>query len=131
MTQSTPVRHYMATKLVTARPDMSIHEAMALLITNDVSGLPVVDDRGELVGLLSERDCLRVTFPSGPHHHPGGRVADYMTRDLRTIDAEADIVQAIQTFLACSFRRLPVLDGGRLVGQLSRRDAMRALSDLW
>ncbi|MCB9832639.1 MAG: CBS domain-containing protein [Planctomycetes bacterium] len=131
MTTTTPVSRYMATKLVTAHPEMSIHEAMSILITHDVSGLPVVGDSGELVGMLSERDCLRVTFPAGPHHHPEGRVKDYMSHEVRTIDADADIVQAIQTFLACSFRRLPVLDDGRLVGQLSRRDAMRALPDLW
>jgi CBS domain-containing protein len=124
------VRDYMSTQLVVATPRMSVHEAMHLMVEHEVSGLPVVDSRARVVGVLSERDCLEVAFEAGYHAGLGARVADVMTREVETLEAGGDVVAAIERFLRGSYRRYPVVEAGRIVGQLSRRDALRALMDL-
>lgn len=121
------VRELMATDVRTVRPDLDLFEAAALLLRHGVSGLPVVDDDGRLVGILTEQDCLRSAFAIDYYRESVGRVRDAMTADPRTVEAGANVMLAIELFLANAFRRLPVVDDGRLVGILSRRDALRLL----
>lgn len=131
MPESVKVRDYMARKLVTLNPDTEILRAVHTLISNDIAAAPVVDDAGNLVGILTERDCIRVVLTAGYHAEYGGQVADYMSKNVDTISAEDSIVDAAKLFLGDRFHRYPVLDDGRLVGQISRRDVMRALEKLW
>ena len=131
MSESVKVRDYMAKKLVTLSPDTEILRAVHTLLTNDVAAAPVVDEAGELVGILTERDCIRVVLTAGYHSEYGGQVSDYMNPDVETIDAGDSIVDAAKLFLGERFHRYPVMEGGRLVGQISRRDVMRALEKLW
>lgn len=120
------VREFMVTSVVTLAPDMDIFQAMRLLIQSRISGAPVVTLHQELVGVLSEKDCLRV-FASGAYYSgAGGTVSDYMTRQVTTLSPDDDLFQAAELLLAHSFRRLPVVDDGRLVGQVSRRDVLLA-----
>jgi CBS domain-containing protein len=120
------VRDVMATSLITLRADMPIHEAIALLLKNRISGAPVVDAEQKLVGVLSEKDCLRVFANDAYFHLAGGAVGDYMSRTLSTVGPDDDVFKVADLFLRNSFRRLPVLEGGRLVGQVSRRDILKA-----
>jgi len=129
MSPPTTVRDWMSTDLVAAHAGMSVHEAMALLLEHRVSGLPVIDDRGDIVGILTERDCLRVAYAASYYQDLGSLVGETMTREVETIDADADIATAIERFLKSPYRRFPVLQGTRLVGQISRRDVLRALRD--
>ena len=131
MLKSVRVRDYMATKLVTLRPDTEILRAVNTLLANDIAGAPVVDDDGNLVGILTERDCMRVVLNAGYHSEYGGQVSEYMSKDVETIAAEESIVDAAKLFFGERFHRYPVLENDRLVGQLSRRDVMRALAKLW
>ena len=124
-------RDFMATELVVLSPEMSVHEAMRLFLENDVSGAPVVDVHGSVAGVLTERDCLQVIYRASYHKDPGGSVAEYMSQKIKTIDADTDLIEVIEIFLRSRFRRFPVLDGTRLVGQISRRDILRAVVDLW
>lgn len=121
------VREVMATGLLTLKKDMTILHAITLLLKNRVSGAPVVDENTKLVGIISEKDCLKVFvneafFSEGS----GGLVEDYMSRDVKTIDPDDDVFTAAELFMNNSFRRLPVVDEGNLVGQLSRRDVLIA-----
>jgi CBS domain-containing protein len=100
------------------------------LVQHRIAGAPVVNDQGELVGMLSELDCLKVALNAGYYGDWGGPVSDYMTPDVETVDAEMNIIDLAQKFLDSGFRRFPVLQGNRLVGQISRRDVLRALGDL-
>jgi CBS domain-containing protein len=120
------VREFMVTNVVTLRPDMPIREAIDILLKHRISGAPVVDAAGHLLGTLSEKDCLRVFANAAFYHTDPGEVEDYMTRDVCTIDPEADLFRAADIFLKNSFRRLPVVENGRLVGQISRRDVLNA-----
>lgn len=120
------VRDVMATKLVTLQGDQDVHEAIAVLVKHHISGAPVVDAAGQLIGILSEKDCLRV-FASGAYYQlSGGRVGDYMSRQVTTVGPDDDVFKVAEIFLKNSYRRLPVLEAGRLVGQVSRRDILQA-----
>ena len=91
----------------------------------------MVDENGNLVGSLTERDCMRVVLNAGYHSEYGGHVSEYMSKEVATIAAEESIVDAAKLFLGERFHRYPVVENGRLVGQMSRRDVMRALEKLW
>ena len=124
------VRDYMAGHLVTFKPDMDVIDAIHELVKQRIAGAPVVDDKGDLVGMLSELDCMKVALNAGYYGDWGGPVADYMTKGVESVDADMNIVDLAQKFLESGFRRFPVLRNNRLVGQISRRDALRALSEL-
>jgi len=125
------VADYMATDLVTLTAEMEINKAMTELLDKRVSGAPVVDDQGRVVGMLSKKDCLRAAFSASYHREWGGTVAEYMTKDVQTLHPDATLLQAVETFLAGPYRRFPVLRDGQLVGQISRADVLQALVDQW
>ncbi|MBT5266594.1 MAG: CBS domain-containing protein [Rhodospirillaceae bacterium] len=121
----------MTRDLVTFTPDMGIHDAIKALLGAEVSGGPVLDDAGEIVGMLSIKDCLAIAFEASYHQEPGGKVAEFMSSDVETIEARTDIVEVADIFLKSRYRRFPVVEGGRLVGQISRYDVLKALGNLW
>lgn len=131
MNRVQPVKDYMSVNIVTFTPGMDIHHAIKVLVERQISGAPVVDEQENLVGILSERDCLKVSFSAGYHGDWGGRVAEYMRCEVQTVDAHMDIVEMAEIFLKSPYRRFPVVAGNRLVGQISRRDVLRALEELW
>lgn len=131
MLKSVKVRDYMAANLVTLSPDMEILDAIHSLVEKRISGAPVVDEHGNLVGVLSEMDCMRVALNAGYHEEYGGHVEEYMSRDVRTVEADASILELAQRFIDGPYRRFPVVESNRLVGQISRRDVLRALEFLW
>jgi len=124
-------RDYMSTRLFTLGPDLDVLTAMRLLLDAEVSGAPVLDGRGNLVGILTQRDCLNVGLQGVYHQEPAGRVADYMSRPVETVDAGASLAELVERFRQSRYRRFPVVEGNRLVGQISRRDVLRAVLDLW
>jgi len=125
------IQDYMAKDLATLMPDLGIAEAVGFLLKHDISGAPVVDEAGRLVGLLSMKDCLRAALEDSYHQEFSTTVADHMSADVQTLNAEMDIVSAAKEFLTSRYRRFPVLRDGRLVGQISRSDVLRALNEHW
>lgn len=125
------VADHMQVDLVTLSSDMEIVQAVSVLMDNGVSGACVLDGAGELAGVLSKRDCLKAALNASYYKQWGGTVADYMSIDLETLDAGLDIVAAAERFVSSSYRRFPVLRNGRLVGQISRTDVLKALSEQW
>lgn len=128
--KSSLVKDYMTRTLVTFKPDMDVLDAVHELVKHRIAGAPVVDDVGSLVGVLSELDCLKIALNAGYHGNWGGPVSDFMSRDVTTVDAQMSIIDLAQQFLDSGFRRFPVMQDNRLVGQISRRDALRALEKL-
>ena len=108
------ISDYMAKSVLTLPPDMEIIKAMTVLLEKRFSGAPVVNATGELVGMLSKKDCIRAALHACYHEKPGGIVADHMSRDVRTLDADTDLVKAAEAFTNNPFRRFPVLREGRL-----------------
>lgn len=131
MTSRPTIADYMARDVATLRPGMEINHAVAVLLEKGYSGAPVVDGAGKLVGVLSMKDCLRAALNASYFQEWGGTVADYMSTTVETLDAAFDIVQAAEHFLTSRYRRFPVMSEGRLVGQISRVDLLRALAEQW
>lgn len=124
------VRDYMSTALVVLSPEQDVLRAMRLLLDHRISGAPVVDGQGNLLGLLTQRDCLAVAFQTGYHGDAAGKVSDYMTSDVETVRADTSLVEVIGRFYRSPHRRFPVMDRNRLVGIISRRDVLRAVLEL-
>lgn len=122
------VREFMTPITVQVTPDIEIMKVIALLVERDISGLPVVDDAGALVGFVTERDCIRIALQSGYLDEIGGRVADYMTRQVHCVHPEDSLMDVGELFATSPFRRAPVIEDGLLVGLISRRDVLRALT---
>jgi hypothetical protein len=102
------------------------------------AALPVVDDDDRLVGIVAEADVLRDRMPQDPRLHlrrdgtpgagtPSLLVHGVMTPHVRTVDATADVADIARLFVDERLRSVPVVDGGRLAGIVSRRDLLRAL----
>jgi len=128
--KSSLVKDYMTGKLVTFSPDTDVLDAIHELLQQRIAGAPVVDDHGDLVGMLSELDCMKIALTAGYHGECGGPVSEFMTGDTQTVDAEMSIIDLAQQFLESGFRRYPVLKDNHLIGQISRRDVLRALEQI-
>ena len=121
------VRDFMDVEVPTLRPDADILEAVDFLLTNRVTGAPVCDEAGVLVGIISEKDCLRLLATGVDNEAPSGKVADYMTREVTTVPPRMNVYFAAGMFLNDYVRRFPVVDNGRLVGAITRFDILRAI----
>ncbi len=123
-------RDYMSTSLTVLAPEQDVVRAMQVLVDAGISGAPVIDNHGNLMGLLTQRDCLSAAFRASYHGETAGRVADYMTRDVETVPADTPLIELIERFYRSKRRRFPVLEENQLVGQISRRDVLRAFLDM-
>ncbi|WP_445383626.1 CBS domain-containing protein [Robiginitalea sp. IMCC43444] len=126
------VRDYMTKELITFKPDQSVEEVIDLLIKHRISGGPVVDEDGKLVGIISEGDCIKHISESRYFNMPSkeNQVSSRMIRDVETIDGNMNIFDAAQKFLNARRRRFPILENGRLVGQISQKDVLKATMEL-
>lgn len=127
MSEENTVRMFMSTHVVTLHPDMDVLEAVQILTDRGIPGAPVIDDLGNLVGLLAEKDCLEAVLKATYYEEWGGRVAEYMQNNVHTIEAGMSIIDAAQLFAETSLRGFPVMDNQRIVGQLNRSDMLKAL----
>ncbi len=125
------VRNFMTTDVVTLSPDMDVLRAISILLKHNISGAPVVDGDGALVGMLTERDCMRVGLDAAFNQQSGGTVADFMATDVTTVPAEEAIIDTVRRFYDGEYLRYPVVDGTGLVGVISRSDAMRVIGEYW
>jgi len=130
MLKSIKVRDYMTRGLITLKPDMELFEAISLLQKNRISGAPVVDENGHLIGVLSEGDCLNAIIKDIYYEEAGGRVSEYMSTAVETIGPDEDIIDIAIDFNKKRKRRFPVIEDGRLVGQISQRDILRAVLEI-
>lgn len=122
------VREYMTGDLICFSPETELAKAIETLVRQRISGGPVVNADKQLVGMLSESDCLKGILTGSYFEEASVRVGEVMSTVVDTIEADADIIKAAEQFVSRGIRRLPVLDGGRLVGQISRRDVLRAVN---
>ena len=129
--KSLKVRDTMSTNVITFAPGDSVVHAMATLLERGISGAPVVDEDGALVGILSEVDLIQVVVQDSYYDDPVGIVADFMQTSVECVDPDMDIFSLAQQVLRHHRRRYPVLENDRLVGQISRRDVLRAALDLF
>ncbi len=125
MLNSITVGQYMAKSLITFSPDTEVKDAITLLLDKKISGAPVVGVEGELLGVFSEGDCLR----GGLQDSDLETVGELMSTHVDTVPADVPIMDIADEFVKKGRRRLPVVENGKLVGQISRRDVLRAVKD--
>lgn len=122
------VREFMDRYVDTLSPDTSIMEAVDFLLEKRVTGALVANSKGELVGILTEFDCLRLlALGDAQHEAPKGKVKDFMTPKVQTIPPGMDIYYAAGLFMKVPFRRFAVVENGRIVGAVTRFDLLRAV----
>ncbi|HIB47625.1 MAG TPA: CBS domain-containing protein [Flavobacteriaceae bacterium] len=126
------VSDYMSTNLTTFKPEQSVLEVMNTLIKKKISGGPVVNSNYELVGIISEGDCMKHISTSRYHNHPMQdiKVEDHMVKEVETIDGEMNVFDAADKFLSSRRRRFPIVKDGKLVGLISQKDVLKAALEL-
>jgi len=130
MLQSVNLRDYMLINPVRVKANDNILEAMQVIIDNKISGVCVVDDQNNLVGILSELDCLRAALSAiyNANSNSIGEVSEYMASDnLVVAHPNEDIVDVAQDMLLKNKRRRPVVEDGKLVGQITCRQLLSAV----
>jgi CBS domain-containing protein len=130
--QNITVKDHMSTKLITFKEDDTIEQVMEALTKKKISGAPVVDHSGALVGIISEVDCLREIIKGKYSNTPKfpAKVSEHMTKEVITLSPDLSLFDAAQKFLELRIRRFPVLKDGKLVGQISLSDVIRAFPKL-
>lgn len=126
------VKDYMTRKLITFRPEQSVEEVIDTLIKNRISGGPVVNEKNELIGIISEGDCIKQISESRYYNLPldNNSVEKHMATNVETIDGEMNVFDAANKFLNAKRRRFPIVENGKLVGQISQKDILKAAVDL-
>ena len=122
------VEDIMSRNLIVFKPNETIHEVMSKFIKYRISGGPVVNEKGDLIGVISEADCMKEVSESRYFNLPilDKSVSKFMTKKVDTIEASKTIFEAASYFFKTSRRRFPVLDKEKLVGQISRKDIVIA-----
>jgi len=130
--QQITAEDFMTAKLITFHPDQHIGEVFKILIAKNISGGPVIDNDGKLIGVISEGDCLKEVVKGKYNNSPNkaGTVRDLMVSEVHTIAPDVTILDVAHRFLDLKVRRFPVMRDGKLIGQISQRDVMRAVQEL-
>ena len=126
-------RDLMTTSLVTFRPDQTILEAIQTMLRYRISGGPVIDAEERLIGVISELDCLRLLASDEFYQvdqEEGALVRHFMSAGGKTVPPDLGIYALSHYFLTTAVRRLPVVEGERLIGQISRRDVLRGMEEM-
>lgn len=127
-TMKTTAKDIMSTKLIVAKEGMNIEDAVKLLVNNKITGLPVVDADGKMIGILSEYDIIAQV---GKEKHLEASMFKHKvpyTKIVESVDEGTSLQDILDRFIQLKCRRLPVVDAkSRLVGIISRRDVMKVL----
>jgi len=128
------VEKYMVplSKMITFKPEQPIQDVIKIIVDKKISGAPVLNDQGGLVGLISEKDCLRIIVDQAYNNLPAEtrKVSDYMTAKVQSLSPKTNVVEAAKEFLNSPFRRFTIVENGKLIGQVSRRDILTAAQNM-
>jgi CBS domain-containing protein len=124
------VADYMSTNLVTVTPDTEIVIAIKKLLDHKITSMPVVDQRGKLVGIFSEKDGMKIFLESAYNQSMDGTVGEFMNKEPVVFNADASLVDVATKFQELPVRSFPVFQNAELVGIISRVDVLRALLSL-
>ncbi|MGI9354785.1 MAG: CBS domain-containing protein [Rhizobiaceae bacterium] len=125
------VRDYMTRGVISVSPKTEILKTLHLMHEHDISNAPVVDTNGRLVGMLSDRDCIRGVIQGVYHSEFAGQVGDFMAGDVETIGPDEGLIDVTRRLVDLPHRLYPVVAGGDIVGVISRRDIIAALTEKW
>ena len=121
------VADYMTKRLVTLAKDTPVIDAVKKMLDHKITCAPVVDSKGQLLGMFSEKDGMKVFLDSVYNQGMSGKVGDYMTTEAVRVDAASSIVDLAEKFQKSPIRSIPVFQDGGFVGVISRTDVLKAL----
>ncbi len=121
------VADYMTKKLVTLSQETHVIDAIKKLLEHKITCAPVIDSKGHMLGMFSEKDGMKVFLDSVYNQGMSGKVGDYMTTETVSVDASSSIVDLAEKFQKSSVRSIPVFEDSVFVGVISRTDVLRAL----
>jgi CBS domain-containing protein len=127
MLHSIDLRDYMITNPIKVKDDANLFDTMKIIIDNKVSGVCVINEEKALVGVLSEMDCLAAILKATYNEVGVGLVNEYMTKDVIVAHPSEGIINIAQDMLLKNQRRRPVVENGKLVGQISCRQLLTAV----
>lgn len=120
-----PAKDIMSKDVISIQAKTSILEAIDILLTNKISGMPVIDDQHNLIGIISEKDLLHVMFEDDLDIN--SPVERFMNHKVVSFREDDDVVKICEFFIKKNFRRVPIVQGRKLVGVISRRDILRLI----
>ena len=127
LSNSLLVKDFMTQDPICITTDMNILQATSLLVNNKISGAPVLNEMHMLVGILTERDCIKAATHAGYFNDVGDPVTHYMSKDVEVVSVDDHLLDVATKFINSQYRRFPVIDRDRLVGLISRRSVLQAL----
>ena len=129
MLHSIQMKDFMSKDPVTFGPETAIYDAVHTLLQNKITGATVLNEDGSLAGVVSEMDLLKALEEISYYNQGDGRVGDYMNTDVVVIDEDMNIYDVANRLLELKIRRLPVVEDGKFVGQISCRSILQAMKD--
>lgn len=120
------IKAIMTTDVITVGRNTSIYDAIEILLENDITGLPVVNDDMTLVGIITEKDILKLLSVL---ENDSAVVEDFMTKEAVSFDQEENLIAICECLIRNHFRRIPITSQGKLTGIISRKDIIRYILD--
>jgi len=124
------VADYMTKRMVTLKEETDVVEAIQMMLDHKITCAPVVNNQGDLVGMFSEGDSMKVVLETAYNQSMVGRVGEFMTREIQSVDANSSILDLAEQFLSSNVRSYPVFENSELVGVVSRTDVLKALTSI-
>ena len=121
------VRYHMDRNFIKLKADQEMSEVIELFNKHHIFGAPVVDDVGNLIGMISGSACIHAAVKANFHSSWRAYVKDYMNEDVRTVDADYSCLYVAEMFIKDTYRRYPVIENDHIVGTIGREEVLKAL----
>lgn len=121
------IADYMTKNIMTIKGDTDALAAIKMLLDHKITSAPVLDKSGKLIGIFNEKDCMKVVLSASYNQGMSGKVEDFMSKEISSVNAKSSIVDLAEKFQDTTLRSYPVFDEQGLVGIVSRTDVLKAL----
>ena len=125
------IENYMDKTFETLKAEMDVYKAIQIMVDKGLTGAVVVDEDNRVVGILSEKDCLKLMTKGSYHEMPEGKVKDFMTKEVFCVPPYTDVFKTADLLLNNLFRRIPITDERNvMLGQITRKDLLRVIREI-